>query len=63
MALLCDDFFSQAVHVGLVAALAAAALQCAFKDTPIIPLISSSGNAIGSHYARYVQLTTGGQLW
>jgi hypothetical protein len=24
------------------------------KDTPIIPLISSSGNALGSHYAGYI---------
>jgi len=50
--LLRDDSFCQAVYVGLVAALDAAALQCVFKDTPIIPLMSSSGNAIGSHYER-----------
>ena len=61
--LLRDDSFCQAVYVGLVAALDAAALQCVFKDTPIIPLMSSSGNALSSDYPCYIQLITEGGHW
>jgi hypothetical protein len=33
------------------------------RDTRIVPLISRSGNALGSDYPRYIQLITEGRLW